>query len=435
MSEKYFEKEIELRSEEFQEVQGAIPPWILRWGITIVAIFIFILLFGSAVFKYPDIISSTVTLTGTSPVTGIVARSSGNIYKLFISDNQVVKSGEYLAIIENSANMDNVFMLKQYLKQINGNLDSISSLPPKNMNLGNIQSLYSSFYITLSDYFQFNQLDYYKKKIDFMKDRINRNEQYLNNLKRQKILIEKQLSISQKQYMRDSSLNKRGVLSNEEIEKSYSQSLQGHLSLENMHATIESMQIQIVQLRESLLDTEYQYLDKKHTLETQLKSYITQLQTEIQIWELNYVIIAPINGKITFTKYWVENQNVTEGEEVFNVIPFKNGELIGKALLPIERSGKVKIGQNVNISFSNFPDTEFGVIKGVVRNISRVPLKNQDVNNYIVEIKLPEGLKTTYNKRLPFLPEMEGKADIITDDLSLLERFILPIKKVLKESI
>lgn len=435
MSEKYIEKEIELRSEEFQEVQGAIPSWILRWGITIAAIFIIILLIGSAVFKYPDIISSTVTLTGTTPATGIVARSSGNIYKLFISDNQTIKKGEYLAIIENAANMDDVLMLKQYLKQMNGNIDSISSLPPKNMKLGNIQSLYSSFYITLSDYFQFKQLDYYIKKIDFMKDRINRNEHYRNNLKRQEILIEEQLNISQKQYIRDSTLNKKGILSNEEIEKSYSQSLQGHLSLESMHATMENMQIQTVQLRETLLDTEYQYLDKKNTLETQLKSYITQLQAEIQTWELNYVIIAPIDGKITFTKYWVENQNVTAGEEVFNIIPSENGELIGKALLPIERSGKVKIGQKVNISFSNFPDTEFGVVKGIVRNISRVPLKNQDVNNYIVEIKLPEDLKTTYNKRLPFLPEMEGKADIITDDLSLLERFLLPIKKVLKESI
>jgi len=30
---------------------------------------------------------------------------------------------------------------------------------------------------------------------------------------------------------------------------------------------------------------------------------------------------------------------------------------------------------------------------------------------------------------------MEGKAEIITDDLSLLERFLLPIKKVLKENL
>jgi HlyD family secretion protein len=30
---------------------------------------------------------------------------------------------------------------------------------------------------------------------------------------------------------------------------------------------------------------------------------------------------------------------------------------------------------------------------------------------------------------------MQGQADIITEDISLLERFILPVKKILKESI
>ena len=54
---------------------------------------------------------------------------------------------------------------------------------------------------------------------------------------------------------------------------------------------------------------------------------------------------------------------------------------------------------------------------------------------YIVEILLPKGLITSYNKELPYLLEMEGKAEIITDDLSLLERFLLPIKKVLKENL
>ena len=40
-------KEIELRSEEVQEVMGEIPPWILRWGITILFVIVMALLTGS----------------------------------------------------------------------------------------------------------------------------------------------------------------------------------------------------------------------------------------------------------------------------------------------------------------------------------------------------------------------------------------------------
>jgi HlyD family secretion protein len=188
-------------------------------------------------------------------------------------------------------------------------------------------------------------------------------------------------------------------------------------------------------MRESLLDTEYQYIEKKNSLETQLKTYATQLSAEIQSWEITYAFIASIAGKITFTNYWVENQNVTSGEEIFNIIPVNKGTLIGKASLPTTRSGKVKIGQTVNVRFDNFPENEFGIVRGKVQNISLVPSRKQEENRYVVDIAFPDGLRTTYNKELPYLPEMQAQADIITDDLSLLERFFLPIKKVITESL
>ena len=56
--------DIELRSEEFQEILSSIPSWRLRWGITVVAIIMFLLLAGSTVFNSPYVISSAVPLTG-----------------------------------------------------------------------------------------------------------------------------------------------------------------------------------------------------------------------------------------------------------------------------------------------------------------------------------------------------------------------------------
>lgn len=117
------------------------------------------------------------------------------------------------------------------------------------------------------------------------------------------------------------------------------------------------------------------------------------------------------------------------------MIPSSNNHLIGKALLPAERSGKVKVGQKVNIRFSNYPDNEFGLVKGKVRNISLIAIKVETKNHYVVEIDLPDGLTTTYGKELPFISEMEGQADIITDDMSLLERILFPIKKILTENL
>jgi HlyD family secretion protein len=110
-------------------------------------------------------------------------------------------------------------------------------------------------------------------------------------------------------------------------------------------------------------------------------------------------------------------------------------DITGQALLPTTRSGKVAAGQKVNIRFSSFPDTEYGIVRGVVRSISLVPAQANGVSAYILRVELPDGLLTTYNKELPYLPKMEGQADIITENTSLLERFLLPLKKVWTEGV
>lgn len=428
------EDKIELRSEEFQEVLGSVPHWILRWGLTLLGVIVIVLLIGSAIFKYPDIISTPMTLTGSSPATGIVARTSGKINKIYVQNNQDVNKGDYLAIIENPAKTEDIIYLKYYVQELNldGNLTTLSK---KEINLGNLQSLYSSFYMILSEYQQFVQLKYYPNKIESINKRIAQYESQYSNLQRQKSLIDQQRSLSHKQFNRDSLLKDRGVLSVEDFEKSHNQYLQGHLSYENICSSLDNMRIQIAQLKETLLDTEQQYIEKSNSLKTQLNTQKAQLLNEIQTWEINYAIIAPITGKVIFTGFWAENQNIQVGNEVFNIVPEETPQLIGKAQLPMMRSGKVKIGQKVNIRFENFPDHEFGMVKWIIKNISLVPTKTGEQTNYTVEINLPNGLMTTYKRELPYLPEMTAQADIITEDLSLLERLFMPIRKILNENI
>lgn len=428
-------KKIELRSDDFQEILESIPHWILRWGITIVFIVTLTLIIGSLIFKYPDTISGSVTLTGTNPVTEIVAKSSGKIQKLYIKDNQIVRTGDFLAIIENSAKVEDILKLKKTLEILVLDLDTLNLIPSEHLQLGSLQSSYSSFYLIIFEYKRFKELAYYLKKISLVKERILKNKDYYNNLLKQQKATLELYKISTLQYERDSVLTGRGVLSKEEFEKSYNQHLQTYLSLEGMNGSLENLQIQLKQMHESLFDTEYEYIEKKKNLEIQIYSLINQLKTEIEAWELNYVLSAPINGQITFSKYWIENQNMLAGDIVFNIVPSTHGEIIGKALLPIEGSGKVKIGQKVNIRFENYPDTQYGIVKGYVKNISLVPSSSNNKSNYTIDIMLSDGLKTSYNRSLPYLPNMVGKADIITDDISLLERFLLPLKKNITEGL
>ena len=59
-------------------------------------------------------------------------------------------------------------------------------------------------------------------------------------------------------------------------------------------------------------------------------------------------------------------------------------------------------------------------MEGRVASVSLVPAEN----NYMVEIDFPNGLQTNYGYTLPVLQEMPATAEIVTDDLRLIERFI-----------
>ncbi len=146
----------------------------------------------------------------------------------------------------------------------------------------------------------------------------------------------------------------------------------------------------------------------------------------MKIWEQQYLLVSPVSGKVSFTKIWSINQNVSAGDNVISVVPTDSKGLIGKLQLAIEGSGKVKKGQRVNIKLVNYPHMEYGMLLGIIERVSLVPAEIF----YCVEISLPNGLMTNYGEYLRFSQQMKASAEIITEDVRLIEKFFNPIKSV-----
>ena len=153
------------------------------------------------------------------------------------------------------------------------------------------------------------------------------------------------------------------------------------------------------------------------------------LLAQVNIWENQYTLKAPFNGVVTYTQYWTENQNVNQGDKVMAIVPQKESQMIGKLKLRPRGAGKVKVGQDVNVKFLNYPFMEFGMVKGKVSMISLVPAEDEF---YLVEVTFPKGLQTNYGVSLEFNQKMSGQAEIITEEIPLLLRIIMPIRSILK---
>ena len=126
---------------------------------------------------------------------------------------------------------------------------------------------------------------------------------------------------------------------------------------------------------------------------------------------------------------WSKNQTVNEGDNVFSIIPKNENGFIGKIKAQAKNSGKIRISERVNIKLDNYPDIEFGIINGKIQAISLTPDKD---GNILIDVALPDGLKTSYNKKIEFRQEMTGTADIVTQDLRLIERLLYQFRGIFK---
>ncbi len=423
---------IEIRSEEVQEIIGNPPRWIIRWGVSILFVLVVVLIVGSYFYKYPEIIQSTVIINTENMPAIIVAKSSGKLEEIFVQDKVFVEKNAPLAILENGAVFKDVTLLQQRIDTIKQKLISDTKMDytlPENLVLGDIQPTYMSFTKALKDYEIYKETDFLAKKAEGLKTQIGQYQKLYSKMVSQTSIYKEQLELIENQLKRDSILLNSKAISKSDYEKSKNTYLQYKLSYESSKVSLDNTQITIAQMGQNLLEINQQSYEQRKQLLLSLHTSIDNLQNQINAWTKMYVLSTPISGKVTFVKFWSKNQNVQSGNEVFSVVPTAESKIVGKIKLPIKGSGKVKEGQQVNIKIDNYPYLEYGIVIGKINSVSLMPSES----NYSVEVEFPNGLTTNYHKKLAFGQDMQGTAEIITEDIRLIERFVQPLRYILKK--
>jgi multidrug resistance efflux pump len=426
-------KAIELYTEEVEEILGTPPGWILSWGIILLFSIIVILFLGSWLFKYPDIIVSDITVTTENVPANLVAKSSGKITGLYASDNELVKKGQFIAVIENPAVTNDVMDLKNELtgydseKWLNPLL--MTKISQKSFILGEIESSFSLFRSKVEEYLKYTSRDLSGNRIVSIEKQMANYKELIVQLQKQVDLQSEDLKITRNKFERDSLLFEQKVLSPSDFETSRMNLLQKNFITESARASLTNSRIQYSQLEQQVLELRIERSAENADYELSLKQLLSNLKASIAKWEQDYVLLSPVDGKVTFSRIWSLNQNISPGELVVTVVPVNQGNTIGILKLPVTGSGKVKKDQRVNVKFSNYPYMEFGMVIGRVEKISLAP----DEKYYLAEVSFPEGLVSNYGKKLTFLGEMTGSAEIVTEDMRLIQRIFNPVRSLLKK--
>lgn len=276
----------------------------------------------------------------------------------------------------------------------------------------------------------YNKNDFYGSKITSLTDEINAIQEYIGRLIIKEKLYSENQKLEAKKFKRDSSLYTGNVIPESELETSHQSLLRVNIDLQQVRLDHSAKSIDLSEKKQLLQDYRINRIDEKEKLISILGESFLNLKAQMNIWENSYLLISPIEGIVSFTSFWSANQSVVKDEPVINIVPVETGSFLGRINLKMQRSGKVKIGQLVNIQLSSYPYLEYGMVKGVVKSKSLVPAGDA----YIIEIELPDGLTTLYGKKLDFTQNMQGTVEIITEDIRLLQKIINPFRYMISKN-
>jgi len=417
------------RSDSLEEIITSIPTWIIRYGNIVLLIIVSLLLLLSYLIKYPETVVSEVIITTIDPPQKIYTQIAGTIDSVFVQNNDTITIDDPIAIFENSANYKHVKYLEDIISKLDLKHDS-SWFPMDGMPallLGELEDPFSRFensyikYILLKKY-----KDYDIRSATHIKNSTERRKR-LASLTAQYQLNTKELELMRLDVERSDQLYKKGIISRQEYEKKEMEYVRSEKLAKNNLIDISELKNEMILSEQDLKLTNIEKIRDEGNVEKVLFQNLDKLKVAIRDWEQKFILKSARNGRVTFLRDLKKNDYLQEKQLVVSVVPTKNLKPIAKLKTNIKNSGKIRIGQRVHIMLENYSYIEYGMLTGTVSNISLIP----DADNfYFIDVALNNDLVTTYNKRLDFQYELSGQAEIITQDVRLIERVLHQLKNL-----
>lgn len=428
-----------IRQSEIEELSSKIhqdidiiskePNWLIRNGVMVFASVIISMIIISYLIKYPDIVRAEAHLTTQNPPIKLIAKATGKL-QIIGSMGDLVNKNTPLGYIESTVDFN----------QANELLGILDSMKRKNVlrnrlkinnkfdRLGIFQSILDQLLLKEKDLIYLEANTPYRLKIQSINKEIKKTKELLYQKHQELEIINKEYSLTEKDFNRNKYLWDQSVISEKDYELSHASLLAAKKNVQAIKTDIIQIELRIISLEKDIIDIKnLEFNNSNQTNSTYLDLFNT-LHASLLDWRDSYTFFSPISGRLIAHEQRSNEQSVMAGEHLFSIIPQEVDSLKAFLQVPTINSGKIKIGQGVNIYLDDYPYEEFGVIKGTLSNITQMQLDKF----YLVEVSINNTeLITTNKKKIDYRANMRGYAEILTEDLRLIDRFFYQFKKLI----
>ncbi len=428
-----------LRSEEVHEILTQVPNWMIRWGTTLVFGIIAAIITMSYFIKYPDVVAGRIILTSSNPPVSVVSQANGPI-SLLREDKTNVKEREVFAYVKGSTKFEDVITLNRKLKSLKQEMEAgqrISTAGWPELELGQMQATYNNLVLKIKEADQFSQTE--NNNIS----RKNNIDQQIEELRNIQLKRQENINLLRREYdqakgaleSRYRPLLRSGVISATEFESREAEVLRKESNYQGAKTSLNETKNRILSLESQKAELDYSEGQQTFSNQSAVSNAYASVINQVKLWEDQYLLRAPIGGKINYLQFVKENTYIRREQPLASIIPLSEeleegkidaGKLVGELLLPARGAGKVEVGQSVNVELDDYLKKEYGVVKGEVISISDITSELQagpeTMAAYKIYISFPEGLNTKSEQVITFRHNMGGTAEIITEDVRLISR-------------
>lgn len=419
-------KEINPRnSDEVEDIITSIPSWIVRWGIAIIFLIFLNIIFLSALIKYPESVKTKLKVNSKNSPKAVKAPQSGKIEKIKVQEGETVKRSQILAIFETTASIDDVNKLYKMLRQLQNNKKStdkdINNGVTENLNLGELQSAFQTFYQDYLKYLSTQDKGFYTNQIAYIEKDLNSLDKLRSQILKQQEIQAFESKNHEADYKAYKTLYAKKVISKSEFIQQENKYYASRYPLQQTQTALLNNYQNRNEKEKELSTIKYSIMEQR----AKFVQSVNQCLAQFEAWMQQYTLRSPISGKVSFAGIIQQDQYIMNQQEIFIINP-GNTDYFGEVLIPQYNMGKIKLNQNVLVKLKSFPFEEYGIITGKLAYIADVA---QNDSVFVAKVIFNK-LKNNKNRKIVLKNGMLADAEIITEESSLLKRFFNSIIKV-----
>ncbi|EPP20217.1 Membrane-fusion protein [Vibrio fluvialis PG41] len=424
-------------------IQESPPSPIGRLILWILMIFLSAIIIWSIFAEVDIITSSNGKILPNGKVRVVQSSVSGQVKEIYYREGQFVEKGAVLVSLDKTIIDAEIKKLKLQLSEKTALLNSLSAIietlkndlkivSPKNqkwiptrISKRNNELFESEIASFISSY------NVQKNKLEVLVSNINESEVKISK-------INETLPIIKKRENSYKELYNKSMGSESEYLKHKQLRIEAEYELQSLNSSIKSMIVEMEGQLETLSEMKSRKRYETHNRISELLSEIEIYKEDLIQKEKNKMlhdIISPISGFVQDLAISSYGESVTVAEDILRVVPNKD-ELIVEALVPSKDIGFIEKSQDVIIKVDTYDFVKHGYLVGKTYDISNDSIEDEKLGVvFKVKIKIESNKINLSGMKATISSGMSVTVDIKTGKRKIIEFFLNPIKRTIKESV